>query len=399
MKPLLINQDLFWIGSLHPDLRVFDIIMETKNGSTYNSYLIRDEKIAVIDTVKEKFTQQYIDNLTGLIDPANIDYIIVQHNEPDHSGSLSALLDIAGNARVYCAKAAVKYVNNIVNREIDVTGVGLNDTLDLGVRTLRFIPAPFLHWPDTMMTYLETDKILFTCDVFASHYCDSRMFNDLIPKDFWPDYKYYFDYIMRPFKKNVQNALAKIDSLEINLIAPSHGPMLRSNLDKYIKAYDEWSRPLPANPVPKILVYFASAHGNTQLMAEKIAAGARDAGADVEVNDAFDLDITSQLDKIEAADALLLGSPTLNNSVAKPVWDILNSLLTIDIKKKFAASFGSMGWSGEAVPLLDERLKAMKFNVPLDGLTAVLVPGKEELDKCYEFGSRIAKLIKEKSND
>jgi len=147
---------------------------------------------------------------------------------------------------------------------------------------------------------------------------------------------------------------------------------------------------------PKVLVYYASAHGNTEIMAEKIAAGARSAGADVEVFDAVDLDVNSHLDKIEAADAILLGSPTLNNSVVKPVWDILNSLLTIDIKKKLAASFGSMGWSGEAVPLLDERLKAMKFNVPLEGLTAVLVPGKEELEKCNEFGVQIAELLKEK---
>jgi len=398
MKPLEITNDLYWIGSLHPDLRVFDIIMETKNGTTYNSYLIRDEKIAVIDTVKEKFSQHYIENLSSLIDPEKIDYIIVQHNEPDHSGSLTTLLDIAKQARVFCAKPAIKYVNNIVNKEIDITGVGQNDTLNLGKRTLRFIPAPFLHWPDTMMTFLETDNILFTCDVFASHFCDGKMYNDLISRDFWHEYKYYFNTIMRPFKKNVRNALTKIEQLQIDIIAPSHGPILRAELNKFIKAYDEWSTPLPANLPPKILVYYASAYGNTLMMAEKIADGARAAGADVKIYDAVGLDVNGHLDKIEAADAILFGSPTLNNSVVKPVWDILNGLITIDVKGKIGATFGSMGWSGEAVPLLEERLKTMKFKVPLQGITAMLVPGKDELEKCYDFGTQIAEKVKEKLN-
>ncbi len=393
MKPLEIKEGVYWIGALHPELQVFDIIMQTPHGSTYNSYLIKDEKIAVVDTVKGKFTRQYMDNLATLVNPADIDYIIVQHNEPDHSGSLAALLDVAKNAKVYCAKPAMKYVTNVINREAAMTGVSANDTLNLGKNTLTFIPAPFLHWPDTMMTWLENSNILFTCDVFATHYSDEAMFNQLIKYDFMPDYKYYFDMIMRPFKKHVRNALAKIEPLDIKIIAPSHGPVLTADIARYIQAYREWSAPLPENAVPQVLIYYATAHGNTGVMAEQIAAGARAAGAVVEIFDACEIDINSHLDRIEAADILLFGSPTLNNAVAKPVWDVLNSLVTIDTKGKTAASFGSMGWSGEAVPMLNERLKAMKFKTPLEGITAMLVPNREELQKCFAFGQEIVQAI------
>ncbi len=390
MKPVEIKENIYWIGALHPDLRVFDIIMETKNGTTYNSYLIKDEKTVVIDTVKEKFADAYMQNLSQLVDPKDIDYIIIQHNEPDHSGSLLKLLDAAPNAQIICAGPAVKYVNNIVNREVNIRKVKQGETLELGSRTLTFIPAPFLHWPDTMMTYLESDKILFPCDVFATHYCDPHLFNDLIKYNFSPDYKYYFDCIMRPFKKNVRNMLEKISDLQIETIAPSHGPILRQDLDIFINAYAKWSEPAPENNPPKILMYYASAHGNTEIMANKIADGARNKGADVAVYDTTDLDPLTHLDQIENADALLFGSTTINNNVVKPVWDVLNSLVTLDLKGKIAGSFGSYGWSGEAVPQLDERLKTMKFKVPYEGVTAVLVPSDEELQNCYTFGEQIA---------
>ena len=393
MKPLEMGENIYWIGALHPELRVFDIIMDTPAGTTYNSYLIKDEKNVVIDTVEHSFTDMYLENLSELIDPAEIDYIIVQHNESDHSGSLSKLLDVAPNARVVCAGPAAKYVKNIINRDIDIMTVKQGDTLDLGSRTLEFIPAPFLHWPDTMMTFMPETGILFPCDIFASHYVDPAMFNDLIDYNFSPDFKYYYDCIMRPFKKFVRAMLSKIEPLDIKMIAPSHGPILRKDLDIFIKAYAAWSEPLPANPEPHILIYYATAHGNTKVMAEAVAKGALEAGARVSLFDTMEIDVSKHLDLIEAADAVLFGSPTINNNAVKPVWDVLNSLVTIDVKGKIAGSFGSMGWSGEAVPQLDERLKTMKFKVPVEGMVAVLVPSDEELTACQAFGASIYKAL------
>lgn len=394
MKPFEIKNGVYWCGALHPDLRVFDIIMTTKNGSTYNSYFIDDQKKIVIDTVKEKFSEQYLEHLASLVKLDSIDYIVVQHNEPDHSGSLTALLDAAPHAKIVCSKGAVRFVSNIINRDAEILPVKNGDTLELGQRTLQFIVAPNVHWPDTMMTFSGQDKILFSCDMFGAHFCDSRMINDKITGDTWPDFQDYFDKIMRPFKNHVRKALEKIEPLEYDVLAPSHGPVLRADIEKYVNAYAEWSAPLPANDPPLVLIYFATAHGNTKIMANKIAKGIRSQNLDAQVYDAENINMQDHLDRIEKADALVLGSPTINNDAVKPVWDVVNSLATIDVKGKLAASFGSYGWSGEAVKMLDERLSALKFKVPLEGLTSILVPGTEELQACYDFGVTIAGNLK-----
>lgn len=393
MKPFILQNNVYWIGALHPDLRIFDIIMHTKNGTTYNSYLIKDQKIAVIDTVKDKFADQYVKHIAELVDPKDIDYIVVQHTEPDHSGSLAKLLAAAPNAELVCAKSAVKYVQNVLNREVNIRAVGNKETLSLGEKTLMFVPAPYIHWPDTMMTYLAEEKLLFSCDLFGAHFCDSRMYDDLISRDFGPDLKYYYDCIMRPFKKNVRNALAKLSDLIITQIAPSHGPIIRRDVQKYLDAYHSWSEPLPANVPPKMLIYYATAHGNTELMANAIADGARSLGIGVEVFDAMSIEMNEHVNKIEAADALLFGSPTINSDAVKPIWDVLNSLSTIDVKGKLAGSFGSYAWSGDAVVQLNNRLLAMKFKVPFEGQTAVLAPGVDELDGCFDYGVKLAQLL------
>lgn len=394
MKPFEIQSDIHWIGALHPDLRVFDIIMYAKNGTTYNSYLIKDEKTAVIDTVKDKFSDAYIEHIQELVDPKKIDYVVMQHNEPDHSGALKKLLKIAPQAKVVCAKPAVKYVQNILNMDVDILPVSNKEELSLGSKTLQFFSTPYCHWPDTMITYIAGEKMLFSCDIMGVHFCDSHMYNDQISRDFWDDFKYYFDHIMRPFKKNVNNAIKKIDDLDVDMVCTSHGPILRKDAQKYIDAYREWSSPAKPNEIPKMLIYYAAAHGNTGIMAEKIAEGARSLGVDVELFDAIDTDPLDHIDRIEAADALVLGSPTINANVVKPVWDILNSLITIDVKGKLGASFGSYGWSGDAVEQLDARLNTMKFKVPLDGLTAVLAPSEEEQKNCFDFGVSLAKELK-----
>ncbi|MBN1999738.1 FprA family A-type flavoprotein [candidate division KSB1 bacterium] len=397
MKPFEIKPGVFWAGALHPDLRIFDILMKTKNGTTYNSYLIKGEKTAVIDTVKGKFTKLYLENLSQVCDIDKIDYVIIQHNEPDHSGSLAALLDAAPSAQVVCSKPAVKYVQNVLNRDIEPLAAQNDTTLELGAgKTLRFYATPFLHWPDTMMTFLENERVLFPCDVFGSHFCDVHMFDDAITRDFWPEFRYYFDVIMRPFKKNVQNALKKINGLNIDILAPSHGPVIRNNISKYLEAYDLWSAAKPSNDPKRVLIYYASAHFNTELLAEWIAENLQDKGLNVELFDVVELDFNGHLDLIESADAVLFGSPTINGDAVKPVWDVLSSLATLDLKGKIGASFGSYAWSGEATKMLDARMADLKFKVPVEGFVAVLVPGKEEKKACFEFCEKLAAAISAK---
>ncbi len=393
MKPIQIKENVFWIGALHPDLRKFDILMHTKNGTTYNSYLIKDQKIAVIDTVKAKYAESYLQHISELVDLKDLAYIIIQHNEMDHSTALPALLEAAPTAKVVCPKPAVKFVNNIVNRQIDMMTVDNGQILDLGEKKLEFITAPFLHWPDTMMTYLQGDNILFSCDFLAAHFCDSHLFDDLITRDFWPDFQYYFQVIMRPFKKHVRNALKKLENLPIQIVAPSHGPVLRKDVSKYIRAYSDWSAPLPVNQPKKMLIAYASAHGNTEKMAQEIARGARSAGLTVTLYDMEETSPEDLLDELEGTDALVVGSPTINNDAVLPIWNLLSHLATLDMKGKIAASFGSYGWSGEAVSFLDQRLTSLKFKVPLPGIQALLVPSEEELQQCYQFGIQLAQEI------
>ena len=393
MKPVMIKTGVHWIGALHPDLRLFDIIMPTKNGTTYNSYLVKGEQVAVIDTVKDRFSTPFLEHIAALTDFERIAYIVVQHNEMDHSGSLAALLEKAPQAQVICSKPAARYVQNILNRPVQIRTVENGEVIDLGGKSLQFFPAPFIHWPDTMMTLVPEDHILFTCDLFGAHFCDSHLFNDQITRDTWPDLEHYFRTIMRPFKKSVRNSLKKISELDFDTIAPSHGPILRTDLARYLEAYNHWSEPTPPNEPRQLLVYYASAYGNTERMAAEIARGAKDAGVTVKVYDTMEIDLSDHLDRIEAADAIAIGSPTINGDAVKPVWEFLAGLATLDLKGKIGASFGSMGWSGEAVSFLDQRLANLKLKVVQPGIQATLVPGPEELNKCYDFGKSLAQAM------
>jgi len=388
MKPIQIKEGIHWIGALDPDLRLFDILFVTEAGTTYNSYLVRGEKIAVVDTSKGRCYDQFIANVTSLVAPEEVDYIVCNHMEPDHSGALAAFLKEAKNAQVVVSRTGEHYVRNILNTDVGPLKMGDGDVLDLGGKTLRFFSAPFLHWPDTMFTYAVEDKVLFPCDVFGSHFCDERMFDDLLG-DFSDQFEYYYRGIMGPFKDKVLQAIDKIRDLEIEVIAPSHGPLLRSDPWKFVEQYAEWST-LPTTAAKTVLIFYASAHGNTKMMAEEIAKGAAIEGVKVQ---SFDLTETSPadvLDRIETAQALVIGSPTVNGDAVKPVWDLLSSLATIRLRGKVGAAFGSYGWSGEAVGMIEDRLKSLKLRVPEPGVRFTLVPTAEELKSCQEFGVRIA---------
>ncbi len=391
MGPIEIKEDIYWIGALDPGLRLFDILFPTEAGTTYNAYLVRGEKVAVVDTAKGRCYDQFLSHLTSLVAPEDVDYVVCNHMEPDHSGSLAAFLEEAKNAQVVVSRTGEHYVRNILNADVNPLKMGDGDVLDLGGKTLQFVSAPFLHWPDTMFTYAVEEKVLFPCDVLGSHVCDERMFDDLLG-DFSEQFEYYYQGIMRPFKDKMLEAIAKIRGLDIDVIAPSHGPILRRDPWRYVEQYVEWSTPVSAT-VKKVLVSYASAHGNTKMMAEEVAKGAAIDGVEVEVFDLTEMDPGEVLDDIEAAQALIVGSPTINGDAVKPVWDLLSSLATIRLRGKVGGAFGSYGWSGEAVGMIEDRLKSLKFKVTEPGVRFALVPTAEELEACREFGARVAESL------
>jgi flavorubredoxin len=391
MEPIEIKKGIDWTGALDPDLRLFDVLFPTEHGTTYNSYLVRGDKVAVIDTAKGRCYDQFLSRVRSLVAPEDVDYVICNHMEPDHSGSLAAFLKEAKNARVVVSRTGEHYVRNILNADVSPLKMGDGDVLDLGGKTLRFVFAPFLHWPDTMFTYAVEDKVLFPCDVFGSHHCDEQMYDDLVG-DFSHDFEIYYRGIMGPFKDKMLQAIDKIKGLEIDMICPSHGPIFRSDPWKYVNQYVEWST-FPPTDAKKILIFYASAHGNTKMMADEIAKGAGIDGVEVELFDLTETAVGKVLDRIEVTDALIVGSPTVNGDAVKPVWDLLSSLATIRLRGKVGAAFGSYGWSGEAVGMIEDRLKGLKFKVSEPGLRFTLVPTAEELGNCRDFGAKIAESL------
>lgn len=393
---------VYWIGALDPTLRTFDIILKTANGTTYNSYMVRgSEGVAIIDTVKEGFEEEFFRRLESVASYDEIKVIVLNHLEPDHSGALPELMRRAPQARLYISQRATSMLKALLrpNRQepFEYTTVNTGDRVSLGDRHLRFLHTPFLHWPDTQCTYLEEQQVLFSGDIFGCHYCDSRLFNDKVG-DFRFSFDYYYAHIMRPFKQWVMEALALIEPLKIKMVAPTHGPILRERPRRYIAHYRELatsslSREL-GDTDKSMIIFYMSSYGNTARMAEAIYNGA-DAVEGVRVS-LYDLEggeVEPFVDLIEEADALLFGSPTINGDAVKPVWDLLSSLAVVNLKGKVGAAFGSFGWSGEAVRMIEDRMRGLKMRVPREGLRVKLIPTQEELDECTGFGREIANIL------
>lgn len=392
-----IVPDVYWVGAKDRDLRIFDIVMETKYGTTYNAYLIKgSEKTALIETVKMRFYDELKQRIESIMPLNQIDYVVVNHTEPDHSGSLGELLQEMPNASVVGSKTAVKFLRAQINRDFPHMVVGDGDKLDLGGKTLTFINAPFLHWPDSMFTYLPEDKILFSCDAFACHYCGESVFNDDIDAAVEEDaYKYYFDVIVKPYRQYVLSAAEKIKDLDIEIIATSHGPVLRRDPWKYVHTYVQWAQqPKDAGARKKVPVLYTSAYGYTAQLAEAVAKGVEKEGVEAEVLEITQHPAAELLDKIEAADGLLIGSPTINRDAVPPVWQLLAGVSAVINRGKPAGAFGSFGWSGEAVKFIEERLKQLQFKVPEAGVRVNFAPDEAALEQAEEFGRRFAAAVK-----
>jgi flavorubredoxin len=393
MRPVQIAESAHWVGALDPQIRIFDVIMHAPRGTTYNSYLIQGaEKTALIELVKGPFADDLFQNVREVLPDTKLDYIVLNHTEPDHAGALSAALELFPNAKVVCSRGAKLLTQQLLNADCNPQVVGDGDAIDLGGRTLQFISAPFLHWPDTMFTYVPEIEGLFPCDFLGAHYCDDRLFNDRVP-DYQTEFKYYFDIIMRPFKEYALKALDKIAPLDIELIGPSHGPVLRANVSQYLSAYREWASQPKAGDSKHLLVFYASSYGNTAKMAEQIAAGIQEAGARVSIFDLAGTEVPKLVDEIEAADGIVVGSLTINGDAVKPVWDLLSSLATLKLKGKLGAAFGSYAWSGEAPQLIADRLGGLKFKLPEPPLKVQFVPTEADLAECKEYGKRLAGAV------
>ncbi|MDR3294208.1 MAG: FAD-dependent oxidoreductase [Clostridiales Family XIII bacterium] len=390
MKSKQIAKDFHWVGSLDPALRVFDIIMETEFGTTYNSYLLKgSEKTALFESSKLKCFDSYIEGLTGLVRLEDIDYLIVDHTEPDHSGSVEKLLALNPKMKLVGSAAAINFMKEICNKDFSATLVKSGDELSLGDKTLQFFSVPNLHWPDSIFTYIPEIETLVTCDMFGCHYSDEGITDDQVKDEagYRRALRYYFDNIMGPFKKDVLSAIRQIKDLKIRAIATGHGPVLVRNPLEIVETYREWASDANPNAKKTVVIPYVSAYGYTEMMAQKIEEGIRAAGdLDVRSYDLVSADQGEVLADLAWADGILFGTPTIVGEALKPIWDLTTCMFAKTHGGKFASAFGSYGWSGEGVPNIMARLRQLKLKLYGDGLRARFKPGDAELQEAYEFG-------------
>lgn len=395
MRPVELKKDVYWVGAIDWDIRDFHGYSIPK-GTTYNAYLVVDEKIALFDTVKQPFKKDLIDNISRIVDPKKIDYLVVNHVEMDHSGAIPEMIDYIQPEKVFCSAMGKKALLDHFRREdwpYEVVDSG--QELKLGKNTVQFLETRMLHWPDSMMSYLKEHRMLISSDGFGQHWASSERFDDEVGYDELLGHaaKYYAN-ILLPYSPLVQKLIAKVQELklDIDMIAPDHGIIWRKNPGGIVVAYDEWSRQKGKD---KAVIIYDTMWRNTETMAKAIARGLSDEGVqykllNMKLNHRSDV-MTDALD----AKALILGSSTLNNGMMPGMADMLCYMKGLRPANRVGAAFGSYGWSGEAVKLLTEALEEMKVKVVDPGMRVKFASTPEDLEKCEELGRKIGKAVKE----
>ena len=398
-----IKENIYYVGVLDEGLKTFDVIMNTKYGSSYNSYLVKGKnKVALIETVKSEFADEFIKNIEKYVKVSDIDYLIVNHTEPDHAGSIGKLLELNPEIEVCGTKMAIDFVRNIINFDFKSNVLSANDSIDLGGKEFKFFAFPMLHWPDSMYTYLREDNMLFTCDSFGVHYASKELYNDLEEKGevledktIVEQYKYYFDCILGPFKTPfLLNALNKISLIPIDYICPGHGMIIRKDIPKYIEMYKSWWTQTEEIK-PKITICYVSSYGYTKKIARALVEGIKKSGKDIEIKE-YDLQIDSmeQAKKdLASSQGIALGSPTILSDSLPQIYDVMSVLNPIKNKGMYALSFGSFAWSGEASVNINNRFEALKFNIVHEPIRIKLNPSKYDIEQIEMIGENFANTI------
>jgi len=394
MPSIKVLENIFWVGAVDWNVRHFHgFTYSTHRGTTYNAYLIVDEKTAIIDSVYGPFAEEMIERIREIIDPSKIDYVVANHVETDHSGAIKEILKLAPQAKVVgtarCKEGLQKHYFGNWDFQVVKTG----DEISLGKRSLKFIETPMLHWPDSMFTYIEKDALLLPNDAFGQHLATSKRFDDEVDeKILMEEAAKYYANILWLFSSLVIRKIEEIQklSLKISMIAPSHGIIWRSNPTKIVEAYLRWAK---GEAVRKVLVVYDTMWGSTEKMAKAIVEGISNEGVETML---FRLPFSDRGDIIKElleAKGILVGSSTINNGVLPTVAPFLEEMQGLRPRKKIAAAFGSYGWGGGAVKTIEESLEKAGMDIVAPALTVKWVPDKNEIQKCFEFGKKFAKKL------
>lgn len=389
-----ITENVTWVGKIDWDLTKFHgEEYSTHKGSTYNAYLVRDEKNVLIDTVWLPYTKEFVDNLQKEIALDEIDYIIINHGEVDHSGALTKLMELIPDTPIYCTANAVKSLKGQYHKDWNFHVVKTGDKLNIGSKEFIFVEAPMMHWPDTMMCYLTGENILFSNDAFGQHYASEYMFNDLVDQaELYRETLKYYANILTPFNRQVERKLKELAELNltIDIICPSHGVVWRDNPMQIVNKYSEWVKDYQEN---QITIIYDTMWDGTRKLAEAIAEGIKQADATVNIKlyNTGRKDKNDILTEIFQSKAILVGSPTVNNGVLSSIAGIMEEIRGLQFKNKKAAAFGTYGWSEKSVKMISELLNEAGFEVVNDGYKVSWNPDEATLDGAVEFGKSFVK--------
>jgi flavorubredoxin len=376
MDKIQIAEKSFWVGKVDDRPVPFHRLVLTK-GTTYNSYLLETEMPTLIDTVDIAFGGEFVKKLSNIIDLNTLKYVVINHVEPDHAGALPALMNKAKNAVIVTTEKAKELLNGMFklhNREYLIIKDG--DTLDIGGKTLKFFETPYLHTEETMITYCIEDKILYPCDIFSTHIANYELFNDLAKEDITEDFKVYYQLIMGPHRPYVRELLEKLKTIEIDTIAPSHGYVLRDNAAKYISLYDEMSQKSVTDK--KALILYSTMTGNTGKIANNIYEGLTESGLETSIVNVKSSSIETVKAMAADSDVIIIGSSTRYGDMIGNIEDYIKEIITLDLSGKCAFAFGSYGWSGEAIEIINDYLKKSNIKV-LDSSTLIKSTGATEV--------------------
>jgi flavorubredoxin len=392
MEPTQLADGVYNVGVKDWNIRDFHGY-STDLGTTYNAFLIVDEKIALIDTVRKEFADQLIDNISAIVDPKEIDVVISNHTEMDHSGGLARVMHRIGEDKpLYCSKMGHKNLPRHFSPKWNYNPVASGDELKLGKKTLSFLETRMIHWPDSMFTYLQEDKILFSSDGFGQHYAGPEEFDDEAGDEILYHAKKYFANILLLYSAHIEKLLSKVMGLglEFKMICPDHGIIWRKEPQKIVNAYVNWCQQKPRKRA--VVVYDTMWH-STEKMATAIVSGIVKEGVPAKPLHLRKWHRSEVMTEVFDAKAVVVGSPTLNNQLYPSLADFLTYMKGLKPQNKLGAAFGSYGWSGEAVKMLNNELEAMKFEMIDPGLKIQYVPDKEALQACYELGRKIGKAV------
>lgn len=387
-----ITDKITWVGKTDWELMKFHgNEYSTHRGTTYNSYLIRDEKTVLIDTVWDPFGIEFVDNLKKEINIQEIDYIIINHGEVDHSGALEELMKQIPDTPIYCTKNGIDSLKGRFHKEWNFIEVKTGDTLEIGASKLIFVEARMLHWPDSMFTYMTEENILFSNDAFGQHYASEELFNDLVDNcELYQEATKYYANILTPFSKLVINKIQEILSLNlpVNMICTSHGIIWRDNPLQIVNKYMEWAKDYQEN---QITILYDTMWDDTKIMAEGIAKGIRlkDNNVTIKLFNVAKTDKNDVITEIFKSKAFLVGSPAINGGILFSIAGILEMIKGLKFKNKKAVAFGSYGWSGENIKIISEELQKAGINVIDEGIKVKWTPDEESYNRCIEYGKTL----------